>query len=249
MINAIIIDDEAHCIRHLQSLLQTEVPAINLLTTCSNINDGIKALFTLQPQLVFLDVQIGNQTGFDLLQQIEKIKFDVIFTTAYDKYAVQAFKFSALDYLLKPIDAADLKAAINKLEKKLSAEETSQKLDVLFHNLKSLSAVSKKICVPVINGFVFLNIDEIIRCKSDVNYTTICLKDKTKLVVAKTLKEFEEMLKDSNFYRIHNSHLVNLSYIKSYNKGKGGFITMTDNSEIEVSSRRKDEFLKKLASM
>lgn len=245
MISTIIIDDEQHCIDRLTNQLKENyVSSINLLGTFNNIEDGLKAINNLQPQLVFLDVQIHDKTGFDLLQQISKVDFDIIFTTAYEKYAVQAFKFSAIDYLLKPIAADDLLQAVNKLKVKFSNNDVSLKLDSLFHNLKNMQGASKKICVPVVTGIVFLDIADIIRCESDVNYTTIFLKDKQKLVVAKTLKEFEEMLGEYNFFRVHNSHLVNLAYIKSFNKGKGGFVTLADNTSIEVSTRRKDDFLK-----
>lgn len=247
MITAIIIDDEQHCIDRLSNLLDKDFAKdIELLGNFSTIEEGIQGIKKMRPELVFLDVQINDKTGFDLLKQIDKINFEVIFTTAFEKYAVQAFKFSALDYLLKPVDADDLKQAITKLKEKISHTETSNKFDVLFHNLKNVQGSSKKICVPVINGLVVLQVSDIIRCQSDVNYTTIFMKDKQKLMVAKTLKEFEEMLAEYNFFRVHNSHLINLNYIKSYNKGKGGFITMIDNSSIEVSTRRKDEFLKKL---
>jgi two-component system, LytTR family, response regulator len=250
MITTIIIDDEQHCIDRLTNLLRENYSSsINLLGAFNNIEDGFKAINALHPQLIFLDVQIHDKTGFDLLKQISKVDFDVIFTTAYEKYAVQAFKFSAIDYLLKPIAADDLGEAINKLKVKFSKNDMSFKLDSLFHNLKNMQGASKKICVPVVTGIVFLDIVDIIRCESDVNYTTIFLKDKQKLVVAKTLKEFEEMLTEYNFFRVHNSHLINLNYIKSFNKGKGGFVTLTDNCVIEVSTRRKDDFLKAIASI
>jgi two-component system, LytTR family, response regulator len=250
MITTIIIDDEQHCIDRLTKLLiEKFTNSINLLGAFNNIEDGLKAINNLQPQLIFLDVQIHDKTGFDLLQQISNVDFDVIFTTAYEKYAIQAFKFSALDYLLKPIAADDLGEAINKLKVKFSKNDMSFKIDSLFHNLKNIHTGTKKICVPVITGIVFLDIIDIIRCESDVNYTTIFLKDKQKLVVAKTLKEFEEMLIEYNFFRVHNSHLINLNYIKSFNKGKGGFVTLSDNSVIEVSTRRKNDFLKTIASI
>jgi two-component system, LytTR family, response regulator len=250
MITTIIIDDEQHCIDRLTKLLiEKFTNSINLLGAFNNIEDGLKAINNLQPQLIFLDVQIHDKTGFDLLQQISNVDFDVIFTTAYEKYAIQAFKFSALDYLLKPIAADDLDEAINKLKVKFSKNDMSFKIDSLFHNLKNIQTGTKKICVPVITGIVFLDIVDIIRCESDVNYTTIFLKDKQKLVVAKTLKEFEEMLIEYNFFRVHNSHLINLNYIKSFNKGKGGFVTLSDNSVIEVSTRRKNDFLKTIASI
>ena len=245
MIRAIIIDDEQHCIDRLSSLLiEKHRDTINLSATFSAIEEGLEAIIKLKPQLVFLDVQIHDKTGFDLLKQLSKIEFDIIFTTAYEKYAVQAIKFSAIDYLLKPVTPEDLDHAIKKSAAKITANDTSAKLDTLFHNLKNIQGLSKKICVPVVTGLVFLDISDIIRCESDVNYTTIFLKDRQKLVVAKTLKEFEEMLSDYNFFRVHNSHLINLACIKSYNKGKGGFVTLLDATSVEVSTRRKDDFLK-----
>lgn len=250
MISAIIIDDEQHCIDRLTNLLTNYCSdTVELPGAYKSVEDGIEAIKKIKPGLVFLDVEIKDKTGFDLLQQLPEINFEVIFTTAYDKYAVQAFKFSAIDYLLKPVDADELQAAIKKLNEKHSQKEMAQKFDMLFYNLKNLQGASKKICVPVITGFVFLNVDEIIHCESNVNYTTLFLKDKQKLLVAKTLKEFEELLTDYNFFRVHNSHLINLAYIKSYNKGKGGSVTMENGSEVEVSTRRKDDFLKKLMSI
>lgn len=245
MIRAIIIDDEQHCIDRLSGLLKEHCNRnVHLMDTFQSVTDGLTGIRELQPELVFLDVQIKNKTGFDLLKQLSKIDFEVIFTTAFEKYAVQAFKFSAIDYLLKPVDADDLKQAVSKLKEKISKEETAKKIDALLNNVKS---TSKRISIPTVSGLVFLQVNDIIRCESDVNYTTLFLKDKQKMMVAKTLKEFEELLTDYNFFRVHNSHLINLAHIKSYNKGKGGFVTMNDNAEVEVSTRRKDDFLKKLS--
>lgn len=250
MTRAIIIDDEQHCIDRLSKLLKENAASeLHLMDSFQTVESGIGAIHKLQPDLVFLDVQINDKTGFDLLQQLPSVNFEVIFTTAFEKYALQAFKFSALDYLLKPIDPDDLTAALGKLKEKLSAKENAARFDTLFHNLKNIQGTNKRICVPVISGLVFIQVSDIVRCQSDVNYTTIFMKDKQKLVVAKTLKEFDEMLGDFNFYRVHNSHLINLAFIKSYNKGKGGFVTMTDNTDIEVSTRRKDDFLRKLSAM
>jgi two-component system LytT family response regulator len=247
MIKAIIIDDEAHCIDRLKTLLAPySSKNIQLAGSFSTVEQGLEGIKQLRPDLVFLDVQIHDRTGFDLIREVGEIDFEVIFTTAYDKYAVQAFRFSAIDYLLKPVDADDLRAAIDKAVEKKSKDDTSKKIDVLLQNVQG---ASKKICVPVINGLIFVQVMDIVRCQSEVNYTNIFLKDKQKLLVAKTLKEFEELLTDYNFFRVHNSHLINLNYIKSYNKGKGGFITMVDGSQIEVSTRRKDEFLKLLTKV
>jgi two-component system LytT family response regulator len=245
MIRAIIIDDEQHCCDRLNSLLREDYSQlIRVEGTFLTAGEGLKAIQLFQPELLFLDVQLDDGTGFDLLRQLHEINFELIFTTAYEKYAVQAFKFSAIDYLLKPIDREDLKPAIGRLTGKIHKTDAAKKVDTLIHNLQG---APRRICIPVMTGLVFVPVTDIIRCESDVNYTTLYLRDRQKLVVAKTLKEFEELLADYNFFRIHNSHLINLAYIKSYNKGKGGSVTMTDLATVEVASRRKEEFLKKLS--
>lgn len=246
MIKAIIVDDEQHCIDRLKGLLQSSYTnSIELLGEFSSVAEGYKAIQRLKPELVFLDVQIHEKTGFDLLYELGKADFEVIFTTAHDEFAVRAFKFSALDYLLKPVDADDLKAAIDKYkERKKLPQQSSERVETLLNHVKPGNDPLKKIVIPTSNGFELFNVTDIVRCESDINYTTIYFTDKHKLVVAKTLKEFEEMLSPHGFFRIHNSHLINLDFVKSYNKGKGGSVVLKDGTELEVSTRRKDEFLK-----
>lgn len=248
MIKAIIIDDEEHCIHRLKTLL-IHHKSISIVGCFKSVEESLEGISYLQPDLLFLDVQINDKTGFDLLKQVKNIDFEVIFTTAFDKFAVQAFKFSAIDYLLKPVDPEDLKQALGKLTNKVSANEMKQKMEVLLNNVKQANNNTKKITIPTITGLLVIPVSDIIRCQSDINYTTIFLKDKQKLVVAKTLKEYEELLADYNFFRVHNSHLINLSYIKSYSKGKGGSATLVDGTEIEVSTRRRDDFLAKLSQL
>ncbi|HVW60821.1 MAG TPA: LytTR family DNA-binding domain-containing protein [Puia sp.] len=250
MIRSILIDDERHCIDRLTGMLQRQhAGSIEILGAYFNSEEGEKAIRTLHPDLVFLDIQIGDASAFDMLRRIDNPGFEVIFTTAYDEYALEAFRFSAIDYLLKPIDPARLSESLKKLEKRQAVNETHRKLDTLFHNLQAMQGASRRICVPVVNGLIFIEVGDIIRCQAEVNYTILFLKDKQKITVAKTLGEFEHLLKNANFFRVHNSHLVNLACIKSYHKGKGGFLTMTDQSQVEVSTRRKDEFLRQLSSL
>lgn len=249
MIRTLIIDDEQHCIDRVTHLLEAHKDKVHLMDALHSVEEGITAIKKFKPDLIFLDVQINDKTGFDLLKQIDTHDFEVIFTTAHDKYAVQAFKFSAIDYLLKPVDADDLQQALEKVSKKVAEKANNDRLDVLLHNLKNTQGSIKKISIPTVNGFVFVQVTEILRCQSEINYTTIFLKDKQKMTVAKTLKEFEELLSDYNFFRVHNSHLINLAYIKSYNKGKGGIVTMMDQTDIEVSTRRKDDLMKKLGEI
>lgn len=247
MVQTIIIDDEPHCIDRLERLLAGYCKqTVNLLGSFRSVEEGIRAIATLRPELVFLDVRIHDRTGFDLLKLLPRTDFEVIFTTAFEQYAIQAFRFSALDYLLKPVNPDDLVQAVVKLEKKISREETAQKLEALLHNLKNGPGQSKKIGLPTVNGLTFIAVNDIIRCCANVNYTTIFLTNRQKITVAKTLKEFERLLSEYHFFRVHNSHLINLSYVKSYRKGKGGTVLMTDQSEIEVSTRRKEAFLKRL---
>ncbi|MBL0356473.1 MAG: response regulator transcription factor [Chitinophagaceae bacterium] len=244
MIKAIIVDDEQHCIDRLTNLLQQyHSGTVQLLASASSVKEGIKVIREHQPDLIFLDVQIHDRTGFDLLRECGTVNFNVIFTTAYDKFAIQAIKFSAIGYLLKPIDEDDLQEALDKL-KDISVENTGLMAAVIENNLQPASK-KKKLTIPSGNELLFVNIDDIIRCHSDINYTTIFKTDNQKIVVAKTLKEFEELLSDHNFFRVHNSELINLGYIKSYNKGKGGSVLLTDGTELEVSTRRKDDFLKR----
>jgi len=248
MITAIIVDDEQHCIDRLTNLLQQyHAGTVQLLASASSVKEGIKLIREHQPDMIFLDVQIHDRTGFDLLRECGAVNFKVIFTTAYDKFAIQAIKFSAIGYLLKPIDEDDLQEALDKL-KDISVENTGLMAAVIENNLQPASK-KKKLTIPSGNELLFVNIDEIIRCHSDINYTTIFKTDNQKIVVAKTLKEFEELLSDHNFFRVHNSELINLGYIKSYNKGKGGSVLLTDGTELEVSTRRKDDFLKKMMEL
>ncbi|MDN3671137.1 LytTR family DNA-binding domain-containing protein [Echinicola jeungdonensis] len=247
MIKAIIIDDEIHCIERLKKILLNHFSmSIQLVGTYKTVSGGKKAIEILNPDLIFLDIQLKSQSGFDLLNEIGKVNIHVIFTTAFEEYAIKAFKFNAIDYLLKPIDPSELADAIVRLQGEMKKNQQSEKFEILFKSLCEEKKSNKKIAVPTMNGLVILNISDIIRCQSDVNYTYIFLESGEKMMVSKSLKEFELLLKDYQFYRVHNSHLVNLDFIKSYFKGKGGYLELLDGSSVEVSSRRKSGLLVKL---
>lgn len=247
MIGAIIIDDEPHCIERLGSMLQPYAASgLALWGAWQTAEEGIAQIKERRPQLVFLDVKLGARSGFDVLRETSGFPIEVIFTTAYDTYAVQAFKCSALDYLLKPINEDDLARAVRKALQKQSDSDTAAKIDTLLHNLR---AGSKKICVPDANGYVFLQVADIVRCQSDGNYTRFFLRDGSKLLASRTLKDFEDMLTGYGFFRIHNSHLVNLEHIKSYNRSQGGYVIMADNFQAEVAGRRREEFVKALKAL
>lgn len=246
-VKAIIIDDEENAASRLKDLADKHLDKLVTVLGCYHtVEAGIQAIQLLQPQLVFLDVQIHDKTGFDLLNEVPVKNFQVIFVTAFEKYAVQAFRFSAIDYLLKPVDVDDLKEAVKKAANKKPGDNVAGHLRALLENVEQLKQYTppKKIVVPTISGFELIPVIDILRCQSNVNYTTIFMQGGQKLVVAKTLKEFEEMLNEYNFLRVHASHLVNLAYVKSYQKGKGGAVILTDGAEIEVSKARKEDLIR-----
>lgn len=244
MIKTLIIDDEQHCTDAVLKLASKYPDVFNIVGTFDSVEAGLEGTKILQPELVFLDVKIHNQTGFDYLKQIEHINFNVVFTTAFETYAVEAFRFSALDYLLKPIDKDDFHDTVLKLKNVVETSYLKNKIDVLLHNLKVENAL-KRISIATPDGYVFVEVSDILYCKADVNYTHIYTKQGDKITTSKTLKTFEKLLLNNHFFRVHNSYLVNLFYVKKYTKGKGGYVTMKDKTNIDVSIRRKDEFMKK----
>jgi len=237
-----IVDDEQHCIDRLMTLLEPEISSGSSVHAFKTFDEAVHGIDTLQPEVLFLDVQLQDKTGFDVLQGISFKAFSLIFTTAYEQYAVHAFKFSALDYLLKPLISADLNLALEQAKKRLEEKQFTEKLKVLFSHL-SPAGKSKKISIATVEGYIFLEINQIIRCQADVNYTHIYTANGDKYTASKTLKYFEDLLTEYHFFRVHNSHLINLGQVCKYNKGKGGYITLSDHSTIEVSTRRRDAFL------
>ncbi|WP_143305184.1 LytR/AlgR family response regulator transcription factor [Chitinophaga vietnamensis] len=247
-IKAIIVDDEQHCIDALQTMLSKKCPGVNVIGRASSVKEAKTLVDELQPDLVFLDVEMPHQNGFELLKLFDKIFFDVIFTTAYEQYALKAIKFNALDYLLKPFSIKELQDALDKFRDKQAnrgKDLASSPLEVFLQNMKTLHQSHKKIALPTINGLVFMPVQNIVRCESTGNYTKIFFTDKKNLMVSRPLKEFEELLTDVDFFRVHNSHLINLQQMQSYIQGEGGFALMSDGTQVEVSRRRKAEFLKK----
>lgn len=246
-IKAIIVDDEQHCIDALKAMLQKKCPEVTVLAGVNSVSDARQIIDELQPDLVFLDVEMPHQNGFELLKQYDKVVFDVIFTTAYEQYALKAIKFNALDYLLKPFSVQDLQEALRKYhERRLNKTDAGiTPIEAFLQNMKTMQQTNKKIALPTINGLVFMPVQNIVRCESTGNYTKIFFTDRKQLLVSKPLKEFEELLTDVDFFRIHNSHLINLQQMESYIQGEGGFALMSDGTQVEVSRRRKADFLKK----
>ena len=245
MIKSIIVDDELKSRESLQILLTDFCENVTVEALCQNVEEGIQAIDTHKPDVVFLDIQMQRETGFDLLAKLENIEFEVVFTTAHSEYAIKAFQFSAIDYLLKPIDIEELKRSVNKIEKKLNAD-ISVRLENLIQNLKPAQNPIKKIALPTADGLLFVKIDDILYCVASSNYTEFFVNDGKSYLVSRTLKEYDEMLSDFNFSRIHNSYLINLNAIKKYVRGEGGYVIMNNDVSLDVSKRKKEGFLKKL---
>lgn len=248
MIKCIIVDDEQKSRESLRILVNDFCEGVNVVALCENTAQAKKAIESEEPDLVFLDIQLQRETGFDLFGIVNEVNFDVIFTTAYSEYAVKAFKFSAIDYLLKPIDIMDLKGAIAKVERKAKKNQTSQ-IEYLIQNLKSVSNEQYKLALPTQDGLVFVSLHDILYCEANSNYTEITVTGDKKYVASKTLKEYDDLLTDYNFYRIHNSSLVNLHAVKKYVRGDGGYVIMNNDKPLDVSKRRKDGFLTKINSL
>lgn len=242
MIKTIIIDDEKHCSDRVLSLIEQHPNTFNVLTVIDTVNKALEKVPQLQPDLVFLDIKIHDKTGFDFLQELETINFRVIFTTAFDNFAIKAFKFSAFDYLLKPIDSDDFNGAVMRLQADLSQRNMEQQLQNLFKNLKPDQ--KKVITIPSLTGFETLKVEDIIHLEADTSYTYIFTKNE-KTMVSKPIKFYEDLLDDNSFFKTHKSHLINIDHVKKYFKGKQSYVIMSNDAQVPISVRRKDEFLKR----
>lgn len=242
---SIIIDDEEKSAESLKILLTDFCTNVDVKATCQNIEAGVEAIKMHNPDIVFLDVNLQRETGFDLFKHFSKVPFEVIFTTAYSEYAIKAFRYAAIDYLLKPIDITELQEAVKKVEQRRSGELESR-LENLFRDLKSQKEEFLKLALPTLEGLVFINVEDIIYCEAESNYTTFFLSNGQKHVVSKTLKEYDELLSERSFFRIHNAYLINIKAIKKYVKGEGGYVVMDNDISLDVSKRKKDAFLSRI---
>lgn len=243
MIKAIIVDDEQRSRDALNGLIERYCPEVFIIAQANGCQDGIEKAQKFNPDLVFLDIQMTDGSGFNFLEAFEKFNFEVIFTTAHDQYAIKAIRYSALDYLLKPIDPDELKAAVRKFMQKQDKGQINNNIKVLLENLKNPSNESKKIILSTSEGMHIVSTDDIIRCESDDYYTKFFFLNATSILISKTLKQNEAILSDFNFIRPHKSHLINIKYIKSYLKVDGGYILMTDGSKIPVSRRKRESIV------
>jgi Response regulator of the LytR/AlgR family len=239
MLTAIIIDDEQKGRIALREKLHTYCPQVQLTGEAADAAGGLALIREQNPDIVFLDIEMPHMNGFDMLQQLPNKNFHLIFTTAYDQYAIKAIKYAAFDYLLKPVDIEELRAAVERVRQ----EPTDKMLEVLQQNLHGRQPLTK-IAIPTLDGLLFFNIADIIHLEAQSNYTVIYFTNHPKLLASRTLKDFEELLPPDIFFRTHNSHMINLNYIKRYIKGDGGQIEMQNGNFVTVSRRKKDEFLK-----
>jgi len=245
MLKAFIIDDEFQSRSLLNNLLQQYFPEIIVAGEASTVNEGLKGIKKYKPNIVFLDIQMKGETGFDLLSSLPEINFSLIFTTAFDKYAIKAFRFNAIDYLLKPIVIDELAEAINKVKQRsASALPVSRgQVDQLYQDIKYPQKIHDKIAIPTIEGFTIIPVNEIVYCHANSNYTEFYLVDKRCILSSYTLKQYDEILTAQSFFRAHRSYLINLAHVKLYRRGEGGEIVMSNGHEIELSRTHKDEFM------
>ncbi len=242
MIKALIVDDKATSLELLKWLIQEHCPDIGEVMTATNVAEAIPAIQSFQPDVVFLDIKMPHQSGFDLLSKIGKWDFEVIFTTAYNEYAIQAIRFSALDYLLKPVDAGELVKAVERYKAKRIYAPAGESLYRNF--IQNITAKEKKLALPGATDIKYVSLDEIVRLQADRNYTRFYFVDGKEILSAKTLKEYEEMLPESMFVRVHRTHMVNHAFIDYYDRE--GFLYLKDGGRVDVSRRKKEHLIRYL---
>jgi two-component system, LytTR family, response regulator len=243
MYRALIIDDIENARLTLASDIKQYCPEIEIIGEARSVKTGIAAILEKKPDVVFLDIELGDGLGFDILEVINNIDFQVIFTTGLDSYGIKAIKFSALDYLLKPVDPDELVKAVSKLEKSIKPASNSDSIKLLLENLKDVKPQHKRIALSNADKVHMVNITDIIRCESQGSYTIFYLANKEQIVVTKNLKEYETLLEEYSFIRVHHSHLINFAFLKEYVKKDGGYAVMADNSQVPVSFRKKNNLL------
>lgn len=246
MVRSVIIDDEPMARESLNLLLQQYCPEVEVIGEAGDINQGVDLIRSKQPELLFLDIQLMDGTSFDILNQLEKHHYKIIFITAFEEYAINAFKFSAIDYLLKPVNPDELKMAVEKVQQFLSREQREKTWQTLLENLSNFSADQRKIVLRTNESMHIVSLHQIIRCQSEKNYTIFFLTSGIHVMVSKTLKEYEELLVPFGFIRVHQSHLVNVNHLCRYEKTEGGQLVLSDHSTIPVSVRKKEDLMKLL---
>jgi two-component system LytT family response regulator len=243
MITALLIDDDDNLRAGMKSLLSRYAPEIVIIGEADSVKTGTELLLKTEPQVVFLDIHLGDGSGFDLLEEVNKrgkLNSQIVFITAHEQYAIKAFRFSALDFLLKPVDPDELEKVISKIKNVLVKSESVTHIDLLLENIRRKVDNFKRIALSTADGIHLFEISDIIRCESEDNYTKFYIKNNKPVLISKTLKEYEDLLTEHGFERINQSHLINLAYLKSYIKKDGGYVVMADNSNLPISQRKKE---------
>jgi two-component system, LytTR family, response regulator len=248
MLKVVIVEDELHSRETLKNLLMEFCQPVEIMALSRNVEEAVSDIRTQQPDLIFLDVELQTGTGFDVLTQLKDMQFDVIFTTAFDHYAVKAIKYSSLDYLLKPIDIEELQQAMAKAILRKGEQTQREKMDVLLSNLSSGSG-RRKICLATADSVEFINVNDIIYCEANGSYTNFHFIGGRQLLVSKHLKEYENLLMECNFMRVHNSYLINLGEVKKFVKSDGGYIVMNNDITITISQKKREEFMERMTAL
>jgi two-component system, LytTR family, response regulator len=251
MIKTVLIDDETRLLSSLQTMLKRNCPQLDVVAVCRSADEALIKIKETNPELVFLDIAMPGKDGFELLSEIGDIHFRVIFVSAHDEYSLRAFKFSAVDYLLKPVNEDELMAAVKKAEQTIFQEHTLRKsIEALIHNMKpQTSTQEKKLCLATLAGFHVVNLSDIVYCEAEGPYTTFYLLNDKKICVSRPLADYEVLLIDDDFLRVHKSFLINLHHTREYRRGEGGVVIMSNDVEIYVSRRKKDTFLEKIKNV
>jgi len=244
---AILVDDEPDGIRTLKKMLEVHCPNVDVEASCFNASMAKQLIDQLHPDVVFLDIQMPGKSGLELLTELPAKHFEVIFVTAHNEYMLQALQYSAADYLLKPVDEDRLIEAVKRVEEKLQAGKKEEPTDTLLHNLRYAGNPSEmRLCLPTLKGFIVLRLEEIVYCEAERSYTIFHITGGKTVTISRPLFDYDNLLKDTSFLRIHKSFLINLYHVREYQRGEGGVVIMSDNAEIEVSRRKKDQFLLKV---
>lgn len=248
-LKTIIVEDEKCSRETLKNLLEEFCIDVNVIDTAASVTEAVTKISVSNPDVIFLDIELQTGTGFDVLTQLKDINFEVIFTTAFEQYAIKAVKFSSLDYLLKPIDVEELQNAVEKARTKKNQNVYKKQLETLMLNLKQQQPKLNKICLATSDGFEFVNVNDIIYCKAEGSYTSFVLNNNKKILVSKHLKEYENLLLEQDFTRVHNSFLINLKEVKKNVKVNGGYIIMNNNDTVTISRSKKEDFIHVMSAL
>lgn len=242
MIRAVLIDDEKNALEMMEWLLRTYCPEVEIAAMCLSAEEGMERISRLRPNVVFLDIEMPRMNAFDMLEKIEQPDFDIVFCTAYDQFAIRAFKYSALNYLLKPIDPDDLKATIDRISLRKQAP-TREQFELLLESFQQVKPTPTRIALSMGDGLIFVATKDIIYCEAESNYTNVVLDGGRKVLVSKVLKEIDEALSGPDFFRVHSSFLININRIKKFVRGEGGYIVMDNDAIVSISRNRRQEFM------